>query len=61
MDDAFFERMHHCFTDREILDLGIQVSYNLSFGRLTRVLGAQGGTTDPAPPDRSHSGHSDEE
>lgn len=52
MDDEFFARLRAHYTDREILDLGIQVSYNLSFGRLTRVLGAQGGVDPAAPPER---------
>jgi AhpD family alkylhydroperoxidase len=56
IDDAFFVRLKHEFSDAEILDLTFVVARFLAFGRLTHVLGLDdtceipiGSGTDPVP------------
>jgi alkylhydroperoxidase family enzyme len=39
IDDAFFDRLHACFSDAEILDLTICLAAFLGLGRMLRTLG----------------------
>lgn len=41
IDDAFFDRLHACFDDAEILDLTICLATFLGLGRMLRVLGIE--------------------
>ena len=37
-DDAFFDRLRECFTEPEILELGMMAGQYIGFGRLLMVL-----------------------
>jgi alkylhydroperoxidase family enzyme len=39
IDDAFFDRLHACFSDEEILDLTICIAAFLALGRTLAVIG----------------------
>ena len=38
VDDAFFDRLRECFTEPEILELGMMAGQYIGFGRLLMVL-----------------------
>ncbi len=38
LDDAFFDRLRTCFTEPEILELGMMAGQYIGFGRLLMVL-----------------------
>lgn len=38
IDDAFFDRLRECFTEPEILELGMMAGQYIGFGRLLMVL-----------------------
>ncbi len=38
LDDEFFEKLHACFTDEQILELGMLIGQFIGFGRLLRAL-----------------------
>jgi AhpD family alkylhydroperoxidase len=41
IDDAFFDRLHACFTDAEILDLTVCLAAFVALGRTLQVLGIE--------------------
>ena len=49
MDDAFWDRLHDNFSDRELVDLGLCVASWLALGRFNQVFGIDGGCQVPGP------------
>lgn len=38
MDDEFFDRLKECYSDEQILELGMMIGQFIGFGRLLMVL-----------------------
>ena len=38
MDDAFFDRLKQCYSDEQVLELGMMIGQFIGFGRLLAVL-----------------------